>query len=109
MSGPSTQQVPQLPVYQCHKRVRAARITGMRPAGEGGGYQLLLGEIGGLVSVDASWMQRHSVELGGYFVQYDDGYNSFSPAKAFEDGYTRLDWNQAMAERTGTLHTGSPA
>jgi hypothetical protein len=27
---------------------------------------------------------------GGYFVVYKDGYKSFSPAKAFEEGYTRI-------------------
>ena len=28
--------------------------------------------------------------LGGYFVQYDDGYQSWSPAAAFESGYSPL-------------------
>ncbi|PYX85030.1 MAG: hypothetical protein DMG70_05000 [Acidobacteria bacterium] len=28
--------------------------------------------------------------LGGYLVQYEDGYLSWSPAKAFEEGYTRI-------------------
>jgi hypothetical protein len=33
---------------------------------------------------------KHSPEAGGYYVQYKDGYTSFSPAEAFEEGYTRL-------------------
>lgn len=41
-------------------------------------------------SVDADYMAKHKPEIGGYFVQYDDGYSSFSPAKAFEEGYTLL-------------------
>jgi hypothetical protein len=41
-------------------------------------------------TVDADYMQKHKPEVGGYYVVYDDGYKSFSPAKAFEDGYTRL-------------------
>jgi hypothetical protein len=27
---------------------------------------------------------------GDYLVIYEDGYRSISPAKAFEDGYTRI-------------------
>jgi hypothetical protein len=40
--------------------------------------------------VDQAYMDKHKPEVGGYFVQYDDGYKSFSPAKAFEEGYTRI-------------------
>ncbi|MCU1338860.1 MAG: hypothetical protein JWO19_4441 [Bryobacterales bacterium] len=40
--------------------------------------------------VDQAYMDKHKPDVGGYYVQYDDGYKSFSPAKAFEDGYTRL-------------------
>lgn len=40
--------------------------------------------------VDGDFMEKHRPEVGGYFVVYDDGYKSFSPAKAFEDGYTLL-------------------
>lgn len=29
--------------------------------------------------------------VGDYFVQYEDGYVSWSPAKAFEDGYMRIE------------------
>lgn len=41
-------------------------------------------------SVDASFMHKHNPKAGGYFVVYEDGYKSFSPAKAFEDGYTLI-------------------
>ena len=40
--------------------------------------------------VDAKYLQRHKPEVGGYYVVYDDGYKSWSPAKAFEEGYTRI-------------------
>lgn len=39
--------------------------------------------------VDHSFMEIHKPVAGGYFVQYADGYTSFSPAQAFEEGYTR--------------------
>jgi hypothetical protein len=29
-------------------------------------------------------------EVGWYYVQYPDGYESFSPAAAFEEGYTLI-------------------
>lgn len=40
--------------------------------------------------VDATFMAKHKPEIGGYFVVYKDGYKSYSPAKAFEEGYTRI-------------------
>lgn len=33
------------------------------------------------------YVRRHDPIAGGYYVVYEDGYKSFSPAKAFEDGY----------------------
>jgi hypothetical protein len=41
-------------------------------------------------AVSAEYLAKHKPEIGGYFVVYDDGYKSFSPAKAFEEGYTLL-------------------
>jgi hypothetical protein len=35
-------------------------------------------------------MTKHAPEVGGYYVVYADGYKSYSPAKAFEDGYTQV-------------------
>jgi hypothetical protein len=40
--------------------------------------------------VNAEYVRKHNPQAGGYFVQYEDGYKSFSPAEAFESGYTRL-------------------
>ncbi len=36
------------------------------------------------------YMRKHQPKIGGYFVVYKDGYKSFSPAEAFEEGYTRI-------------------
>ena len=35
-------------------------------------------------------LTRLAPRVGGYYVVYADGYASFSPSKAFEDGYTRI-------------------
>jgi len=40
--------------------------------------------------VDGQYLRQHRPEVGGYYVVYKDGYKSYSPAKAFEEGYTRL-------------------
>ena len=40
--------------------------------------------------VDANYVHKHKPEAGGYYVVYADGYKSFSPAKAFEDGYSAV-------------------
>ena len=41
--------------------------------------------------VDNEFMNKHKPVVGGYFVIYEDGYTSFSPAAAFESGYTRVE------------------
>jgi hypothetical protein len=42
------------------------------------------------VHVDPLYVARHHPAVGGYYVRYADGYESFSPAAAFEAGYTRI-------------------
>lgn len=44
----------------------------------------------GPFKVDSAYMRKHKPQAGGYYVLYKDGYTSFSPADAFEDGYTRI-------------------
>ena len=45
---------------------------------------------------DAKWIAKHSdgkgpdALVGGYVVDYEDGYVSWSPAGAFEEGYELL-------------------
>lgn len=79
----------ELPRYKSHKIVRAAKITAIRGNGTDG-PDLVLGEINGIVSLLPDWHAKHKPHVGGYYVIYEDGYTSFSPADAFENGYTRL-------------------
>jgi hypothetical protein len=82
-----------LPEYQCHKRVRAAKIqaiwhVSVRPAVA---LMVLVGEEGiKPVEVPVAFIEKHAPEVGGYLVVYEDGYRSYSPSKAFEEGYTKL-------------------
>lgn len=84
----------EIPRYKAHKIVRAAKITELRANGVEGAPDLVLGEIGGIVSMLPDWHAKHTPHVGGYFVLYEDGYQSFSPAKAFEEGYTRFDGSE---------------
>lgn len=43
------------------------------------------------IKVSPEYMNRHQPYAGGYFVRYEDGYQSFSPSEAFENGYTAMD------------------
>lgn len=76
----------EMPRYQSHKKVWALKIAaveGVRLSFVDKGYAAIL--------VDAKLFARYRPVPGDYYVQYDDGYKSISPAKAFEEGYTRLD------------------
>lgn len=86
----------QMPRYQSHKKVWALKIKEVQdptqPGSESDGSRIIVPEEEGYAPfrVDRDYVFKHRPEAGGYFVQYEDGYKSFSPAKAFEDGYTRL-------------------
>lgn len=79
--------------YTSHKTVEAARILRVgRDAHHGENFLDLdpgmTGEIANIsVTVPDSYIEKHNPQAGGYFVRYPDGYESFSPAKSFEQGY----------------------
>lgn len=98
-----------MPRYQCHKKVWALKIGAIeivRPTIEE--LDAILNSVGddpvdplgailtptnkmfGPIGVPKSYMDKHNPQAGGYYVVYDDGYKSFSPAKAFEEGYTLM-------------------
>lgn len=80
--------------YQCHKVVEAAKIESIgawSPDSESGpGLAFMHLENEGGQTIDSTWYTKHKPEPGMYFVRYEDGYMSVSPAKAFEDGYTEI-------------------
>lgn len=78
-----------LPRYKSHKYVNAMKILEIEEVHDAGGA-FLRGDPPMAVFARRSWLDRYRPEVGGYFVQYGDGYCSFSPAKAFEEGYTRI-------------------
>jgi len=79
----------ELPKYKCHKEVYALKIKSVQV--QGGEFVLTPEDtVFAPFPVDAAYVKKHNPEDGGYYVVYADGYKSFSPAKAFEDGYTKL-------------------
>lgn len=72
------------PLYQCHKKVTAVKIQSIEYP-ESGDTRLHFNQ--GYVDVTYDWANKHEPVIGGYLVKYDDGYESFSPAAAFEGGY----------------------
>lgn len=80
---------PILPRWQCHKRVTAAQIQRVEMLTDGGAVlHFPAGQHG---RVSSAYMERCRPEEGGYWVRYDDDYESYSPKEAFEDGYTLID------------------
>lgn len=88
----------EMPRYQCHKRVWALKIAAIEFL-SGTAKIAFVDERYAPISVPGYRAKFHAaaplhslpadVDLG-YYVQYADGYISWSPTKAFEEGYTRL-------------------
>lgn len=93
-----------MPKYQCHKQVWALKIKTVAVHASGDpamsdakfqasddfqGAHLIPCEDGfAPVHVSADWFRKHKPEVGGYYVVYEDGYKSYSPAASFESGYS---------------------
>ena len=95
----------EMPKYQSHKIVHALKIKDIvfdcelasTENRETDGSAMITPEekLFASFKVDREFVRRlpqnHPNEIvGGYYVVYEDGYESWSPAKAFEDGYTKL-------------------
>lgn len=90
----------ELPRYKCHKEVWALKIAAVTrnsvlaqlTGNESDGSAVItpVDDRYGDIRVDADYLRRHNPQVGGYYVVYADGYTSFSPADAFESGYTRI-------------------
>jgi hypothetical protein len=78
-----------LPRYICNKQVWALKIKEITPRWTDGTGAIITPEEKGYAPFEVSqeYMQKHQPRVGGYWVQYKDGYTSFSPAQAFEEGY----------------------
>lgn len=94
----------ELPKYKCHKEVWALKIKEVKclldfPDGDEvftkqigtRGAKLIFEDAGyAPIEVSLAYLIKHNPRVGGYYVVYKDGYQSFSPAAEFEDGYTLI-------------------
>lgn len=79
-----------LPRYKSHKEVNAVKIEAISgptiwPEGPFPSF-----------NVSKEYLEKHKPTAGGYFVVYADGYESWSPAEAFEEGYTLIQPTDGM-------------
>lgn len=78
-----------IPRYQSIKLVQAFKIKSIVLVE--GGYRLEAeGSPHGVV-VDKAYFDKHQPKTGGYYVHYEDGYQSWSPAPTFESGYILIE------------------
>lgn len=85
-----TYNIP-IPRYKCHKEVYALKISAIefdkagnaKIAPKNHDYAVFTSEL------YRSKFKGSEDDLG-YWVQYEDGYDSWSPTEAFENGYTRI-------------------
>jgi len=115
-----SEAMKQLPKYRCHKEVWAIKILDIvrhnegDPKAETDGSALLCPEEHATyapIKVGSDYMRKHNPHVGGYYVQYKDGYESFSPAEPFESGYTPVQEDAARTqqiERNFTYHPPKP-
>lgn len=86
----------EMPRYRCHKEVWALKIKDItdptEPGNESDGSRVLHFADGDYapLRVPHDYVHKHKPQAGGYYVVYVDGYKSWSPAEAFESGYSRI-------------------
>lgn len=85
----------ELPRYKCHKEVHAVKIAAIKIL-EDGRAKIAPDDKRFAVFETTTEAGKRFKETKfnsddpGYFVVYEDGYVSWSPTKAFEEGYTLI-------------------
>lgn len=82
--------IVEFPKYRSHKVVHALKIGQIEQIEPGKSEAANLIPVeGGFPPIYGSpeYMNKHNPQVGGYYVVYEDGYESWSPAEAFEAGY----------------------
>ena len=86
-----------LPIYECFKKVCALKIkdieydvdAAIAETRETDGTAMIVPEEEGYgkFKVSNEYVRKHQPKAGGYWIKYEDGYESWSPAEVFEAGY----------------------
>lgn len=74
----------EMPRYRSHKTIQALKIKTVQ------GESLTFEDGYPAMDLEPKVFVRYTPKPGDYLVVYEDGYKSISPAKAFEEGYTRI-------------------
>ena len=77
--------------YRSHKVVDAFKIVDISALTSGGAVLHGLNGPPERATVSAAHIAKHAPQVGGYYIRYPDGYESWSPAEAFESGYTLVE------------------
>ena len=96
----------EIPQYKCFKTVRALKIKAIELLNDGRARITPEEDGFSLFIVDAEYVSKHNPQAGGYYVVYDDGYTSWSPAKAFEEGYRPLPAGMDFGEAIRAMEEG---
>lgn len=91
----------EMPKYKCHKEVHALQISDIEldvvaayregRETDGGAMLTPFDRRYSAIRVPHDFVSRNKLTVGGYYVVYEDGYRSFSPQGAFEQGYTKIE------------------
>ena len=80
----------QLPKYQCHKKVWALAVAAIQ-INEDKSATIAPADDGfAPFTTKPNYPWKGSESDLGFYVVYDGGYESWSPTKAFMEGYTRI-------------------
>ena len=89
-----------IPKYICHKTVKGFKIKKIVLSTDNSAA-LLVPEKASVQRVEVSleYIKQHAPYAGGYYVLYENNYESFSPPKPFEKGYTSTRQADASVDR----------
>ena len=90
----------EMPKYKCHKEVHALKILSIEMDRDKAAKENRETDGSAIITpfeegyspfkVTRGYLKKHSPEVGGYYVVYEDGYKSFSPSEPFEEGYALI-------------------
>ncbi|HWW62016.1 MAG TPA: hypothetical protein VN181_11665, partial [Thermoanaerobaculia bacterium] len=97
----------EMPTYVSHKRVQAAEILAVAPISHDGKVRVIVNGYPDVFVPDTAVI-RYKPQPGDFLVIYEDGYQSFSPRKAFLDGYALAHGENVLMERLNDLAMSGP-
>ncbi len=89
---PTRNAYGELPKFTSHKTVHALKIAAIEIHEDRSATIVPKNDCFSPFEVDADWVScfKRTDDDPGYYVVYKDGYKSWSPSQAFEDGYTLI-------------------